>query len=120
MANRKIEVKCKTKLNKDDTAPVESVLTIEIDDEGAADKFMARSVAIAWQSLCRAAGVIPEADTVKVSDMAKRQGGGFKATPASIANRVTKMSIEDYRATLAALKLDAKTIERMVKAHSAK
>jgi len=99
MADVQKVVKCKTKLNADDKNPVSSELTIVFDDEKATHDFAARGAVIAWQALCRMAGVIPEAETVNISDMAKRSGGGFKATPASIANRVKKMPEAEYRET---------------------
>ena len=118
-ANQQLIVKCKTKLSKDDPAPVSSEVTIVFDDEKAMQAFAARGAVIAWQAIARMAGVIPESDTVNISDMAKRAGGGFKATPQSLANRVKKMSAEDYRGTLIALGLDAKTVDRMCKAYTA-
>ncbi|SRR6266478_7844945 len=119
MANTQKVVKCRTKLNADDKNPVTSEVTVVFDEEKATQDFAARGAVIAWQALCRMAGVIPEAETVNISDLAKRSGGGFKATPASIANRVKKMPEAEYRETLQSLGLDAKTIERMVKTHLA-
>lgn len=120
-ATSSLEVTCKTKLNKDDANPVTSKVTIVFDNEKDTLAFAARSAIIAWQALQRDAGTISETDSVNVSELAKRSGrGGFKATPESLANRVSKMSIDDYRATLAKLGLDAKTIDRMAKQHEAK
>lgn len=127
MANEKVTIELKTRLNKDEKEGTTSKVTIELDDDAALQKFALRSAGIAWQAIARAAGVIPATDTVKLSDLAKRQGGGFKATPESLANRIGKMSADDYRATLEKLmptfatdKAVRATIDKMVKAHLAK
>ena len=115
-ANRTIEVKCKTKLNKDDKSPVTSVVTITLDDEKATDTFAGRAAIIAWQALARMAGAIPATDTVSISELAKRAGGGgFKATPESLANRVRKMPEAEYRQTLANLGLPKVEIDKMAR-----
>lgn len=116
-----VDMEIKTKLNKDDTSPVLTKLRIIFDDDKAAQKFAARAGAIAWQATARMTGAIPSTDEVLLSDLAKRQsGGGFKATPESLANRVAKMSNEDYVATLEKLGMDKATIAKMSKAHAAK
>ncbi|SRR5258708_7066363 len=119
MANAQTVAKCKTKLDENDESPVTSQVTIVFDDEAATQKFAVRGAIIAWQSIQRAAGVIAESDTVQISELAKRTGAGFNATPESLANRVKKMPEAEYRQTLVNLGVDAKSVERMVKAHAA-
>ena len=115
MANRTLTVKCKTKLNKDDTSPVTSTVTIEVDDDKALDAFASRAAIVAWQAIARAAGVIPEVATVTISELAKRTGGGFKATPESLANRGKKMPEAEYRQTLENLGLPKSEVDKMAK-----
>ena len=118
MANREIVVKCKTRLAAKGV-PVSSTVTIVLDSEKDVDAFAGRSAIIAWQAIERAAGGIPATDKVMISELAKRAGGGgFKVTPESLANRVRKMPVDEYRATLVNLGVSAKDIERMVNAHA--
>lgn len=114
-------VTCKTRLNKDDTNPVTSSVTIEFDDETATQKFAVRGVIVAWQSMVRDAGVIPTSDTVKVSELIKRTVerhrlvvAQFKVTPDSIANRMVKMSDDDFRATLEKMGLDPRVVKQIM------
>lgn len=117
-----IIVKARTRISKDATDKTETDLTILLDDPAAIIRFAARGAKIAWQQLQRNAGVVEDGEAeVSIGELAKREGGGgFKATPDSIANRVTKMPLEEYKATLAKLGIDAKSIEKLAKAHSAK
>jgi len=59
------------------------------------EELATRSIVIAAQAVYRTAGIVPATDTIKVSEMLKRERGGFKATPESIAAKILKMSPED-------------------------
>jgi hypothetical protein len=95
---------------------VRSTVTFNFDDPKATTDFAARGALIAWQQLQRNAGVIVEEDNVSIADLAKRSGGGgFKLTPDSIAAKVKKMPVDEYRATLTNLGLPKSEIDKLVK-----
>jgi len=73
------------------------------------EELATRSIVIASQAVYRTAGIVPAHDTIKVSDMLKRERGGFKHTPQSVAAMVLKMS-PDERAFIEQSLRDAKKL----------
>ena len=116
-----VEHKCYTDLTpigarvKGVKGGINTVLTIVFDDEKATQDFAIRGAVIAWQQRCHNAGVVPESETVLISELAKRSGGGFKITPDSIAAKVRKMPQEEYTQTLRNLGLPESEIVKLVK-----
>lgn len=107
----------KTKLNAASTAAVETKATIVWDGVTAEEmqKLAAASVVINQQAIYRTSGVIPTQDTINVrQQLDSPKGGGFKATPDSLAAKAQKMDEKDYRALLTKLDLDQKSIDKMV------
>lgn len=107
----------KTKLSKDDKVAVTTKATIDWSGvtETELQELAAATVVINQQAIYRTSGDIPATDTIKVREQLDRpRGGGFKATPESLAARISKMDVEGYRKSLKALDLDDKTIEKMV------
>jgi hypothetical protein len=96
----------------------ETSLTIVWDDEAAARSFAIRAVKVAAQALMRAAGDIPAEFTVSVSELAKRERGGFAAKPsANNAKRMmAKLDDAEYRAALLAIGLNVREADRLVAA----
>ena len=115
MATQKLEVKCKTAVSEGQPQ-VETALTIEYDDDAATREFAKRGVVIAWQNMMRATGDIPESAEVKVSELAKRERGGFAMQPtAKNANRImAKLDDAEYAAALAQLGIAQRDITRLV------
>lgn len=110
----------KTKLDKDQ--PKESAVetAAELDWNNVTDEQLRElataKIVIMQQAIYRAAESVPTTDTIIVADLLKRErGGGFKVTPESMAKRVTKMSDDDYAATLRQMGLDEKVIAGMLK-----
>ena len=65
-----METKVKTKLSKNETEGRTTQLTIEFDGTPEQMQELAkRSIVIQWQSIVRASGIIPEMDTIKVSEL---------------------------------------------------
>ena len=113
-----IETKCtmKTAIDKN-SEPVETELTIKWDSPDAERQFATRGVKIAAQSILRALGDIPASYSVVVSELAKRERGGFamKPTPANANRLMSKLSDADYRATLIGMGVAPRDAERIVK-----
>lgn len=97
----------------------ETACTVTLDDDKALRDFAERGMRVAIQALMRAEGKISPTYAITVSDLNKRSASPFKATPESLANKIRKMPEAEYRATLANLGINAKDIERMVKANTA-
>lgn len=93
-------------------------LTINWDDVKAERTFALRGVKIAAQALMRASGAIPAELTVSVSELAKRERGGFAMKPsASNAKRLmAKLSDDEYRAALLAIGINEREATRLVAA----
>lgn len=93
-------------------------LTINWDDRKAEREFARRSVVIAAQAIMRASGDIPSELTVSVSELAKRERGGFAMKPtATNAKRLMgKLSDDEYAAALAAIGINAAEVRRLVAA----
>jgi hypothetical protein len=80
----------------------ETKLTITWDSPKDERAFASRGVRIAAQAMMRAAGDIPAELTVSVSELAKRERGGFaaKPTPASAQRLMAKLDDVQYEAAL--------------------
>lgn len=101
------DVTCKTRVDEKSTEKVETKLTILWDDENATREFAKRGVVIAAQSIWRATGDIPASYEVRVSELAKRERGGFamKPTPQNVMRLLGKMDDAQRVATLKELGL---------------
>ena len=113
-------VKCRTRKSEADPVTTTTMLTITWDDDVAVREFAKRGVVIAWQSLVRAAGVIPDTDTVSIAELIKRTGGGFTPTPERALGMLNKLSPDDYKHSLMALGLTGKILDTMCATHAAK
>ena len=86
----------KTRLAKGgDPVVTEAEINWEGVTEAQKELLAARSVIIMAQATYRTSGVIPNKDTLNVSDLLKREKGGFKVTPESMVARINKMSPEE-------------------------
>ena len=76
----------------------ETALTIHWDDDTATREFARRGVVIAAQSVMRATGDIPAEFAVTVSELAKRERGGFamKPTPQNAQRMMAKLDDVQY------------------------
>lgn len=94
----------------------ETKLTINWDDAKAERAFATRGVRIAAQAMMRASGSIPAELSVTVSELAKRERGGFamKPTAANAGRLMAKLSDEEYATALSAIGIGAKEVARMV------
>lgn len=122
MANDTMNWTMKTALSAADKKAgvrVETACTVTLDDDKALRDFAERGMRVAIQALMRAEGKISPTYNIAASELAKRSASPFKATPESLANKIRKMPEDEYRATLANLGVDTKSIDRMVKAHAA-
>lgn len=108
-------VKCKTAIEKD-AAQVETALTIHWDDDAALREFARRGVVIAWQNMIRATGEIPADAEVKISELAKRERGGFALAPtAKNATRImAKLDDTQYADALRSMGVAPRDIARLV------
>lgn len=93
-------------------------ITINWDDPKAERAFATRGVVIAAQSLMRAAGDIPAELSVSVSELAKRERGGFAAKPTANNARklMGKLDDTEYAAALRAIGINEREITRLVAA----
>lgn len=94
----------------------ETKLTIHWDDAKAERAFATRGVRIAAQAMMRASGSIPAELSVTVSELAKRERGGFAMKPtAANANRLmAKLSDAEYITALTNIGISARDAQRMV------
>jgi len=101
-------------------AQVETALTIHWDDDTATREFARRGVVIAAQSVMRGTGDIPATFEVKVSELAKRERGGFamKPTPQNAQRMMAKLTDVEYAETLAGMGMNKSEVARMI-AHRA-
>ena len=112
------ETKVKMSTSPDENSEsVETELTIKWDSPDAERTFATRGVKIAAQSILRALGDIPTSYTVTVSELAKRERGGFSMKPtAANANRLmAKLPDDEYRAALVSMGVAPRDVERIVK-----
>jgi len=95
---------------------VEVKFHIDWDDATAERAFATRGVVIAAQSMMRASGSIPAEFAVKVSELAKRERGGFamKPTPANAKRMIDKLSDAEYSAALLGIGINEREVARMV------
>ncbi len=100
---------------KGDGGGVKTTLTIVCDTLDALKAFAKRGATIAWQQQCHAAGVVPATATVMLSELAKRSGHSFKATPDSLSAKIKKMPEAEYRATLEKLGLPKGEIDKLAR-----
>lgn len=93
----------------------ETKLTITWDDAKAERAFATRGVRIAAQAMMRASGAIPATLEVSVSELAKRERGGFamKPTAANAGRLMAKLSDADYIAALVNIGVSAADAKRM-------
>lgn len=94
----------------------ETKLSINWDDAKAERAFATRGVRIAAQAMMRASGTIPAELSVTVSELAKRERGGFamKPTAANAQRVMLKLSDAEYAATLIGIGVAAAEVKRMV------
>jgi len=105
----------KTRVDEN-SAQSETKLVIIWDDAKAERTFASRGVRIAAQAMLRASGTIPAELTVNVSELAKRERGGFamKPTPQNAQRLLDKLDNAQYAEALAAIGIGAGDIKRMV------
>ena len=108
-------VKCKTAI-EEGAAQVETSLTIHWDDDVALREFARRGVVIAWQNMIRATGDVPTDAEVKISELAKRERGGFAMKPtAANANRIMqKLDDTQYAAALVTMGVSQRDVAPLV------
>ena len=94
----------------------ETKLTITWDDPKAERAFATRGVRIAAQAMMRASGAIPAELAVTVSELAKRERGGFsmKPTSANAKRMMDKLSDAEYSAALLSIGIADREVARMV------
>lgn len=114
LEQNQMEVKFKTRLSEDSPEKVETTMIVTFDDENATREFAKRGVVIAAQNIFRTAGEIPAQYECKVSELAKRERGGFtmKATPENAAKLLSKLSDADATVMLQSLGMDKSAIAR--------
>ena len=95
---------------------VETALTIHWDDDTATREFARRGVVIAAQSVMRATGDIPAEFAVTVSELAKRERGGFamKATPQNAQRMMSKLDDTQYADALRGIGVPERDIPRLI------
>lgn len=78
---------------------------------------LAKSTVIIDLQATYRASKIPATDRVDVKEFLGRPrgSGGFKATPENLADRINKMSREDYTKTLTNMGLDEKAVAKLVR-----
>jgi hypothetical protein len=120
MATDTTTTKLKTRTAQGE-AQHETLLTINWDDAKAERAFAERGVRVAAAAIWRAAGDIPATFSVNVSELAKRERGGFAMKPsaANAQRMMSKLSNDEYAVALASIGIDKRNIERMVKARVA-
>lgn len=115
MANAitKHTVKCRVDENSEKH---ECVVSIEWDDASAERTFAARGAIIAAQSIMRATGDIPATYSVKISELAKRERGGFAMKPtAENAKRLLgKLPNDEFANALRAMGVSERDVQRML------
>lgn len=113
--NEKVEVVIKTRV-EENSPQSECKLSIIFDDAKAERAFAIRAVKIAAQAMMRASGNIPAELTVSVSELSKRERGGFAMKPsAANANRLmAKLDDAQYADALAAIGIPAAAIKALV------
>jgi len=94
----------------------EVALTIHWDDDAAVREFARRGVVIAAQSVMRATGDIPAEFSVTVSELAKRERGGFamKPTPQNAQRMMAKLDDAQYADALRGIGVNERDIPRLV------
>lgn len=109
------------KARVDENSPqAECKLTIKWDDAAAERAFATRGVVIAAQAMMRASGTIPADLTVSVSELSKRERGGFAMKPsAANANRLmAKLDDTQYADALRQIGIGEGEIKRLVAARA--
>lgn len=110
--------KVSTKVNAAATA-VETSVTVDFTgvSQEKLEELASATVIINEQAVWRTSGVIPGSATINVAEQLGRpRGGGFKATPESLAKRISAQPEAEYRETLKNLGLGEKEIDKMAKA----
>lgn len=94
----------------------EVALTINWDDAVAERAFAIRGVKIVAQAMVRASGAIPADLTVSVSELSKRERGGFamKPTPENAKRMMSKLDDAQYAAALTSIGIPAGTVRQLV------
>lgn len=114
MANAidKVKYTIKTRLNKDATEKEVTEVTVIYDDPTAERMFASRGILITAQAIFRASGEIPATYEVKVSELAKRERGGFtmKATPDNALKLLGKLNDADMTVALTQLGMSRSAI----------
>ena len=112
MANATTTHKVKTRLSENSPEKVETEITIEWDSPEAERTFATRQLGIVAQAIFRASGDIPASYHCKVSELAKRERGGFtmKATPESALRLLGKLNEADMTAALTQLGMSKSAI----------
>lgn len=116
-ASETVSIKCRVTEGEPQS---EVKLTVNWDDEKAERNFALRGVKIAAQAMMRASGSIPADLAVSVSELAKRERGGFamKPTAANAGRLMAKLSDEQYAEALAGIGISAGEVRRMVSARA--
>jgi len=96
----------------------ETALIIIWDDATAERTFASRGAIIAAQSIMRATGDIPAQYEVKISELAKRERGGFgmKPTAENAKRLLGKLPNDQYATALRELGISERDVTRMVAA----
>jgi len=106
---------------KEGAAQVTTKATIDWSGvtEAEMQQLASATVIINEQAIYRASGTIPEVATINVrAQLDAPRGGGFKVTPENLADRISKLSDEDYATSLTKLGLSEKQVAAMVKARA--
>jgi len=109
------EVSMKTSTDENSDAH-ETKLSIVWDSEKDARTFATRGVKIAAQAILRALGDIPAEYTVVISELAKRERGGFamKPTPQNAQRMMAKLDDAQYAEALRGIGVNERDITRLV------
>lgn len=95
-------------------------ITIHWDDPKAERDFARRGVVIAVQAILRASGEIPAEFSTSVSDLAKRERGGFatKPTATNAKRMISKLDDADYAKALTDIGIGAAEVRRLIAARA--
>lgn len=106
-----------TKLTKDSANSIETKAVFDFAQVTPEEmtKLAVRSVTIMQQAAYREAGKIPSTDNVDVRKLLDSPRGGFKLTPEGLANKASTDEVT-MRATLKALNVSEKEIEKIIAA----
>lgn len=106
----------KTRVTKNGDAK-ETKLTVDFAGvtQEQLEELASRSIIITTQARYRIAGSVPDADTLNVADMLKRERAPAKQTPESLAAKILKLPAEERAAVMRMFEAEMKGNKKPVK-----